>query len=83
MTTSTRTPARIRTWNPIELAHALVPVTPVVIGAALALVSSVPLPRGPVTGGQALLCIGTSLLAGLAAGRMSRSNWSILLAPLG
>ena len=47
------------------------------------MVGSVPLPRGPVTAGQALLCIGASLLAGLTAGRLSRSNWSILLAPLG
>jgi pimeloyl-ACP methyl ester carboxylesterase len=35
-----------------------------------------------VTTGQSLLCIGVSLLAGLAAGRLSRSRWSILLAPL-
>ena len=56
---------------------------PIAIGAALAIVSSIPLPRGPVTTGQALLCVGASVLAGLAAGRMSRSSWSILLAPLG
>ncbi len=58
-------------------------ITPIAIGAALAVASSMLLPRGPVTGGQALLCMGASVAAGLAAGRVSRSGWSALLAPLG
>jgi proline iminopeptidase len=83
MSTATRALAGIRTRSPLELVQALAPVAPIAIGAALAIVSSVPLPRGPVTAGQAILCIGASLLAGLIAGRLSRSSWSILLAPLG
>jgi pimeloyl-ACP methyl ester carboxylesterase len=82
MSTATRALARIRGRNPIERLHALAPAAPLAIGAVLAIASTVPLPRGPVTGGQALLCIGASLLAGLAAGRLSRSRWSVLLAPL-
>jgi 4-hydroxybenzoate polyprenyltransferase len=47
-----------------------------------ALVSSVPMPRGPVTGGQALVVIGTSMLVGTGAGYLMRSRWALLLAPL-
>lgn len=82
MSTATRTLAGIRARHRIELARVLAPVTPVMIGAALAIASTVPFPRGPVTSGQALLCIGASLVAGLAAGRLARTRWSILLAPL-
>ncbi len=82
MSTATRALAGIRARHGIELARVLAPVTPVVIGAALAIASTVPFPRGPVTSGQALLCIGASLVAGLAAGRLARTRWSILLAPL-
>jgi pimeloyl-ACP methyl ester carboxylesterase len=40
------------------------------------------MPRGPVTGGQGLLVIGTSLLVGIAAGYLMRSRLAVLLAPL-
>jgi len=52
------------------------------LGAVTALISSVPMPRGPVTGGQGLLVIGTSLLVGIAAGNLMRSRLAVLLAPL-
>jgi pimeloyl-ACP methyl ester carboxylesterase len=53
------------------------------LAALTALVSSVPMPRGPVTGGQGLVVIGVSLLVGIAAGYLMRSRWALLLAPLG
>jgi len=56
--------------------------TVVAISAVTALISSVPMPRGPVTGGQGLLVIGVSLLIGIAAGYQMRSRWALLLAPL-
>jgi pimeloyl-ACP methyl ester carboxylesterase len=52
------------------------------LGAATALVSSMPMPRGPVTGGQGLIVIAVSLLIGIAAGYLMRSRWAMLLAPL-
>ena len=52
------------------------------LGALTALVSSVPMPRGPVTGGQALVVIGVSLPIGAAAGYLMRSRWALVLAPL-
>ncbi|MBB5868467.1 pimeloyl-ACP methyl ester carboxylesterase [Allocatelliglobosispora scoriae] len=39
-------------------------------------------PRGPVTAAQALASIGVSLVVGLGAGRLTRSRWSMLLAPV-
>jgi hypothetical protein len=38
-------------------------------------------PRGPLTGGQALISVAVSALIGLAAGRSSRSRWVFLIAP--
>jgi pimeloyl-ACP methyl ester carboxylesterase len=52
------------------------------LGAVTALISSVPMPRGPVTGGQGLLVISTSLLVGIAAGYLMRSRLAVLLAPV-
>jgi proline iminopeptidase len=52
------------------------------LGALTALVSSMPMPRGPVTGGQGLIVIGTSLVVGMAAGYLMRSRWALVLAPL-
>ena len=52
------------------------------LGALCALVSSVPMPRGPVTDSQALIVIAVSLLVGLAAGYVMRSRWALLLAPM-
>jgi proline iminopeptidase len=52
------------------------------LGALTALISSVPMPRGPVTGGEALVVIGTSLLVGVGAGYLMRSRWALLVAPL-
>jgi proline iminopeptidase len=54
----------------------------IAVGAALALASSIPMPRGPVTAGQALVVIATSLLAGMAVGYLMRSRWALVLAPL-
>jgi pimeloyl-ACP methyl ester carboxylesterase len=54
----------------------------VTLGAALAVASSVPMPRGPVTTGQALLVMATALLVGLAAGYAMRSRWAAVLAPV-
>lgn len=45
----------------------------------MALGSSVPMPRGPVTGGQGLVVIGVSLLVGMVAGFVTRSRWAMLL----
>ncbi|MDF2735889.1 MAG: alpha/beta hydrolase fold protein [Chloroflexota bacterium] len=52
------------------------------LGAVSALVSSAPMPRGPVTDGQALIVIALSLMIGAAAGYVMRSRWALLLAPL-
>jgi proline iminopeptidase len=52
------------------------------LGTLTALISSVPMPRGPVTDGQALVVIGTSMLVGIGAGYLMRSRWVLLLAPL-
>jgi len=52
------------------------------VGALTALISSVPMPRGPVTSEQALVVMGTSVLVGIAAGYLMRSRWALLLAPL-
>ena len=82
MSTTTHTLAGVRL--PVRLTSTRLGViaAPIATGAALAIASSLPLPRGPVTAGQSLLCIGISLLAGLIAGRLSRSSWSMLVAPL-
>jgi len=52
------------------------------IVAVTALISSVPMPRGPVTSAQALFVIGTSMLVGVFAGYLTRSRWAMLVAPL-
>ena len=52
------------------------------LGALWALVSSVPMPRGPVTSAQALIVIAISLLIGLAAGYVMRSRWALVLTPM-
>jgi pimeloyl-ACP methyl ester carboxylesterase len=52
------------------------------LGTLTALVSSVPMPRGPVNAGQGLAVIGVSLAVGVAAGYLMRSRWALLLAPL-
>jgi pimeloyl-ACP methyl ester carboxylesterase len=52
------------------------------IAGLLALVSSMPMPRGPVTGGQGVIVIFASLAVGAAAGYLVRSRWALLVAPL-
>jgi proline iminopeptidase len=54
----------------------------VALGAAAAIASSLPLPRGPVTAGQGLVVIATSLLIGVVAGSLMRSRWAFVLAPV-
>ncbi|MEO8246204.1 MAG: alpha/beta fold hydrolase [Chloroflexota bacterium] len=55
----------------------------VAVGAAVALISSIPMPRGPVTGGQGLIVISVSLLAGVAVGYLTRSRWPAMVLALG
>lgn len=57
-------------------------VATMALGALTALISSVPMPRGPVDGLGGLAVIGTSLLVGVAAGYLVRSRWAMLLTPL-
>jgi proline iminopeptidase len=52
------------------------------MGALTALVSSVPMPRGPVTPGQGVAVIGASLLVGVIAALVMRSRWAMLIAPV-
>ncbi len=54
----------------------------VAIAAATALVSSVPMPRGPVTGAQGVIVILVSFAVGAVAGYLMRSRWAVLVAPL-
>ena len=70
---------RLATWGSRWLGAAVA----VGLGALTALASSVPMPRGPVTGGQGLMVMAVSLLIGLAAGYLIRSRWAMVLAPLG
>lgn len=51
------------------------------IGAAAALASSVPLPRGPVTAMGAIAVIAASVLVGIAAGWITRSRWAFVACP--
>ncbi len=53
------------------------------IGAATGwgLVAGWWMPRGPLTGAQALWSVGLSVVVGLAAGWSSRSRWPLLIAP--
>ena len=52
------------------------------VGATVALLSAVPMPRGPASGGQALLVIGLSLAAGLAIGYQARTRWALIVMPV-
>ncbi len=54
----------------------------VLLPAVTAIVSSVPMPRGPVAAGQGVTVIATSLLVGALSGSLMRSRWALLLAPL-
>ena len=53
------------------------------LGAGVALISSVPLPRGPLEAPEAFAVIATSFLVGLASGSLLRSRWALVIAPLG
>ena len=52
------------------------------VGATVALLSAAPMPRGPVSGAQALLVIGVSLSVGLAIGYQARTRWVLLVTPV-
>ena len=52
------------------------------MAGALALASSMPMPRGPVTGAQGVAVILASATVGIAAGYLMRSRWAVLVAPL-
>jgi pimeloyl-ACP methyl ester carboxylesterase len=56
--------------------------TAVLLGALTALVSSVFMPRGPVTAAQGLAVIAVSTGVGLAAGYLVRSRWAVILVAL-
>jgi proline iminopeptidase len=79
-----RTPAAERLTFPAAVAtnRWLGAAVAVGLGALTALMSSVPMPRGPVTGGQGLVVIGVSLSIGMAAAFLMRSRWAVLLTPL-
>jgi pimeloyl-ACP methyl ester carboxylesterase len=49
------------------------------LGAGLALVRSLPMPRGPVTATQGVGVIVASLLVGAVAGYIMRSRWALLV----
>lgn len=51
------------------------------VAALLGLLTALTMPRGPATAGQALLVMGSTLLAGLLAGLLLRRRWAMLLAP--
>ena len=53
------------------------------LGVATAGVSSVAMPRGPVTALEGLAAIASSLGVGLVAGFVMRSRWAMILTPLG
>ena len=48
----------------------------------LGLATSMVMPRGPVTSGQALLVMSSAMIAGLLAGFTLRSRWALVVAPL-
>jgi len=54
----------------------------IAIGTVTALISSLPMPRGPVSSGEGLIVIGVSVAIGVAAGYLMRSRWALVLAPL-
>lgn len=53
-------------------------VAPALVALPLALV----MPRGPLTAAEGLVTMAVTLLAGLAAGFVSRSRWAMLTSPL-
>lgn len=61
-------------WLCVAIAFSLL----VLVGLAIAIV----MPRGPVTTSQALLLLGSSLVVGMMVGFLTRSRWSMLLAPM-
>src|SRR5688500_15318324 len=70
-------------WRSVLLRNRLLLIAiATALGAVTALVSSVPLPRGPVPGEQGLMVMASSLVVGLAAGYVARSRWAIALAPI-
>ena len=52
------------------------------LGALSGVLISLAMPHGPATAPQALLVLGASLAVGVACGRVMRSRWVALLAPL-
>jgi len=54
----------------------------IAIVAATAMLSSIPMPRGPVTSGGGLIVIGASVVVGAVAGYVTRSRWAFVVAPL-
>jgi proline iminopeptidase len=77
-----RAPAQVDLRAAFQDNKRLAMASVVTLSALTALISSVPMPRGPVTGEQALLVMGVSLLVGLVAGYITRSRWTMALLPL-
>ena len=75
-------PAERLGWRVIRGSRWIAGAVAVGLGSLCAIISSVPLPRGPVTDGQALVVMAVSLVIGFAAGYVMRSRWALLLAPL-
>lgn len=71
-----------RWWVTLQQHRWVAAASVVTLGAVTALVSSLPMPRGPVTAFQALGVMAASVLVGLAAGFLMRSRWAMLLAPV-
>jgi proline iminopeptidase len=57
------------------------PVVAVGVAVAAGLVLGLTMPRGPLTGGQALVAIAIAVPVGFVAGVALRSRWAMLLAP--
>lgn len=65
-------------WSDIRIGSVLT----VILAVAAGLLSAILAPRGPVTTSQALWSLALALAVGLAAGLVTGSRWSILVAPL-
>lgn len=78
-----RLPAWVgRAWLAVRSHRSIGVVVAIGLAAGLALLSSIPMPRGPVTSSQGLAVILLSVLVGLAAGYVMRSRWALLVAPV-
>lgn len=73
------TTAEVRRWSPPDRWRPALALTPAV---AFALISAWWTPRGPTSTVEALTGMALGLAVGVAAGRLMRSRWAMLAAPL-